>query len=44
MDKIMVTTKMLKKLINEKNILELRNIFDEYNGVDIAETFIINCS
>lgn len=37
MDKIMVTTKMLKKLINEKNILELRNIFDEYNGVDIAE-------
>lgn len=23
MDKIMVTTKMLKKLINEKNILEL---------------------
>jgi hypothetical protein len=33
MDKIMVTTKMLKKLINEKNILELRNIFDEYNAL-----------
>lgn len=37
MDKLIVTAEVLQDLIRRKEIVELRRIFDEYNGVDIAE-------